>query len=101
MDTEDDLIYNLNVIKFLYLLYNPSNLEMEDLDKAEVIRVYVDTCWMANHYQFEKMFGHVVDYLVELRNKNNKPVPDDVSINKLKEAFDFKLCDQFDYHAYF
>ena len=101
LDSENDLIQNLNVIQFLYLLYNPSKLEMEDSDKAEVMRVFEDTCWMANYYHFEKMFGHVVDYLVELRNKNNKPVPDDTSIKKLKTAFDFKLCDQFDYHSYF
>lgn len=92
----------LYAIRFLYLLYNPSNLKMDTpANRAEVMRIYVDTCWAANHYNFTEMFGCVVDYLVQLRREANKAVPEDTFIEKLKSVFGFKLCDQFDYHSYF
>ena len=93
---------NVDNILFLYLLYNPANLEMNDpTARSEIMRVYVDTCWAGTHYDFKTMFGYIVDYLVELRKNNNKPIPETDAISKLKSNFNFDLCDQFDYHSHF
>lgn len=93
---------NVDSILFLYLLYNPTNLKMDDrTERSEIMRVYVDTCWAGTHYDFKTMFGHIVDYLVELRKNNNKPIPETDAISKLKSSFNFNLCDQFDYYSYF
>ena len=80
-----------------YLLYNPSNLNMEVKDKSEVISVYEDTCWCATHYHFEEMFGQIVDFLApRLAPKANIE-----QLQALKASFTFDLCDQDSYHTYF
>lgn len=50
-------------IQFLYLLYNPAGLPMEKREKAEILGIYEDACWCAEHYRFEEIFAHVVDFL--------------------------------------
>jgi hypothetical protein len=88
-------------IHFLYLLFDPTQLPLSGDEQTAVMEIYHDTCSSAKHYHFEEMFAHTVDYLVSLRNKNNKPVPDEAYLNKLKAAFKFTLCSQHDYHTYF
>ena len=84
-------------IQFLYLLYNPSKLSITGADREAVISVYEDTCWCAEHYHFEEMFGHVVDFLAPKLS----PKADKALLQKLKDAFKFDLCDQNDYMKYF
>lgn len=84
-------------IRFLYLLYNPTQLVMKVEDKAEVMAVYEDTCWCAKHYHFEEMFGHIVDFLAP----RLAPEVDKDQLESLKGSFRFDLCDQNDYMKYF
>ena len=77
-------------ILFLYFLYNPSSLQMPKEAKSEVMKVYDDTCWAANNYDFKAMFGYIVDFLIE-----QKPFHIDADyVTRLKNSFEFKLCDQ-------
>ena len=75
---------------FLYLLYDPSDLQMPQEAKNEIMRIYGDTCWAANNYDFKAMFGHIVDFLLE----KNKFDENAVDAKALKSAFSFMLCDQ-------
>ncbi|MBR5279429.1 MAG: hypothetical protein IKU26_00475 [Clostridia bacterium] len=88
-------------IQFLYLLYDPSSLALTGAKRDAVMQIYRDTCRTAQAYHFEQMFAHVVDYLVAYKTKKNKPVPDEVYLNRLKKAFTFHLCSQEDYNTYF
>lgn len=80
-------------IQFLYLLYNPTGLQIQEPDRSEVMRTYEDTCWCAEHYHFEEMFGYIVDYLAP----RICPGATEEELTPLKAAFRFKLCDQNSY----
>lgn len=84
-------------IQFLYLLYNPTELQIQEPDRLEVMRIYEDTCWCANHYHFEEMFGHIVDYLAP------KICPEALveELASIKGSFSFKLCNQESYYTLF
>lgn len=88
---------SVNGIKFLYLLYNPAKLQMESADKTELMKIYEDTCWCAEHYHFEEMFAHIVDFLAPIVCPKT-PIKEFIPI---KEAFRFKLCDQNTYRKQF
>jgi len=83
----------VKTIQFLYLLYNPTGLQIQEPDRSEVMRIYEDTCWCAEHYHFDEMFGYIVDYLVP------QICPDATGeeLAHLKATFRFKLCDQNSY----
>jgi len=97
LDSNGALLGDVETIQFLYLLYNPAKLVMEDTDKADVMSVYEDTCWCAKHYHFEEMFGHVVDFLTP----RLAPNADQELLRTLKDSFKFDLCDQDGYLKYF
>ena len=97
LDSKGALLGDVEQIQFLYLLYNPTKLAMEDEDKAEVMTVYEDTCWCAKHYHFEELFGHVVDFLAP----KLAPNADKDLLQALKDSFKFDLCDQYTYLKYF
>lgn len=80
-------------LQFLYLLYNPSALLISQDAKDEILRIYDDTCWAANNYDFKAMFGYIIDFLIE--HKGFRADADYVT--QLKNSFEFKLCDQNDY----
>ena len=80
-------------IQFLYLLYNPTGLQIQEPDRSEVMRIYEDACWCAEHYHFEEMFGYIVDYLVP----QICPGATGEELAHLKATFRFKLCDQNSY----
>lgn len=82
-------------VSFLYLLYDPSALSFDGQQGEEILRIHQETAQAAQRYDFELMFGHIVDYLVncfELPNGNAQA---------LKEAFHFRLCDQNTYRSCF
>ena len=80
-------------IQFLYLLYNPTDLSMPQIAKEEILHIYSDTCWAANHYDFKAMFGHIIDFLIAQKGFR----ADDIYVAQLKDSFDFMLCDQNNY----
>mgnify|MGYP006992205607 CR=1 FL=1 len=94
--------HNVDGILFLYLLYNPANLEIDNpTARSQIMDIYTDICRSCLSFDFKTMFGHMVDFLVDRRKKSNKPIPEDNAVNYLKSCFGFALCDQFDYHTYF
>ena len=80
-------------VLFLYFLYNPSSLQMPQVAKDEILQIYDDTCWAANHYDFKAMFGHIIDFLIAQKGFR----ADDIYVAQLKDSFDFMLCDQNNY----
>ena len=75
---------------FLYLLYNPSSLQMPQEAKDEILQIYDDTRWAANNKDFKAMFGHIIDFLIE--NKGFRAA--EAYVDNLKRSFRFELCDQ-------
>ena len=93
LTSENDLPGKVRDIHFLYLLFDPSDLQMEQEDKAAVMQIYQDTCWCAEHYHFAEMFGHIVDFLAP----RLAPQADKGQLETLKKAFQFDLRNQNDY----
>ena len=75
---------------FLYLLYNPSTLQMPAESGAEVMKIYRETCQVALEYEMETMFGCIVDYLTA----EAKIASTMESADHVKNAFRFILADQ-------
>ena len=84
-------------IQFLYLLYNPTELVLSDKSKKEILRIYHATCEAATNYDFKQIFGCVVDFLME----EQKYLISKADADKLKNNFQFALCDQNNYQSYF
>lgn len=82
-------------IRFLYLLYNPSKLSIEEHSAAQIMRIHQNTVQAAEGYHFERMFGHIIDFLIETHDFPADHAP------ALKKAFSFRLCDQDTYHSCF
>lgn len=83
-------------VLFLYLLYNPAELQLSPENKCQISRIFKDTCNAANNYCFEEMFGHIVDYLIQEKGITVHPK----KVEKLKSTFRFALCDQNNYKAF-
>ena len=84
-------------IQFLYLLYNPTELDLPPDSREEILRIYQATCAAAESYDFKQIFGYVVDFLMQ---KKEYAVTQE-NIAKLKNNFCFGLCDQNSYRSYF
>lgn len=82
---------------FLYFLYNPSELQMQQDAKDEILRIYNDTCWAATNYDFKEMFGYIIDFLI----KEKGFCAEDDYVANLKKSFKFILCDQNTYKDQF
>lgn len=80
-------------ILFLYLLYDPTELQLPTESKSEITQIYKDTCNAANNYRFEEMFGHIVDFLVQRSGSRT----DSQTLSHIKNTFRFALCSQKDY----
>ena len=84
----DELIYK--PIKFLYLIYNPEQLEFESEETKTAIRdIYYKTCNEAEAAVSKKLFRSVLCYL-----KENHFPKTDADIDLLSGKFEFSLCDQ-------
>lgn len=83
-------------VLFLYLLYNPCNLNLPEEYAEDVLRIYQDTCWAATSYDFTEMYGHIVDYFVRER----KISLSEAQIDAIKKSFRFALTDQTTYLNY-
>jgi hypothetical protein len=83
-------------VLFLYLLYNPTELHLDDGVRDEIIRIYNETCQTAIAYDFKVMFGHVVDFVGSIKKFNASKE----EIQHIKNSFEFVLCDQDSYQKY-
>ena len=77
-------------ILFLYLLYNPCDLQLPQDAREIILDIYDQTTRAADGYDFCAMFGHIVDYLI---GKNHLRAEQDYAA-QLKASFCFVLCDQ-------
>lgn len=84
-------------VQFLYLLYNPSELNLPQGSREEILRIYQATCAAAENYDFKRIFGYVVDFLMQ--KKEYAVTREDVA--KMKNNFRFALCDQNGYRKFF
>ena len=84
-------------IRFLYLLYNPTELILSEKRQKEVLGIYHATCEAATNYDFQQIFSCVVDFLME----EKKYSVTEAEVGVLKNNFCFALCDQHNYHNYF
>ena len=84
-------------VRFLYLLYNPTDLVLPQKSRERILRIYRDTCATAEDYDFKRIFGYVVDFLMQKK----KYAVSQESVTKLKKGFCFALCDQNSYRSYF
>ncbi len=81
---------------FLYLLYDPTGLSIEDDIKKDILQIYADTCWSAENFDFPRMFSLIVDYLVKYR----KIATATEDILFVKNSFSFMLCNQNTYTSF-
>lgn len=84
-------------IRFLYLLYNPTELSLSEKTKQEILRIFRATCEAATSYDFKKIFACVVDFLIEKKDYTATTA----DTEKLKSNFLFALCDQKNYQNFF
>lgn len=77
-------------ILFLYLLYNPSALQLPEESGVEIMKIYKDTCRTALAYEMEAMFGYIVEYLIS----EKKAESSGGTAEQVKGNFRFVLTDQ-------
>ena len=80
-------------VSFVYLLFDPSYLELPEERKDVILAIYKDTCQAANDFNFSEMFGHIADYLI----RENKMVLPKEKSDRIKESFHFQMADQITY----
>ena len=75
-------------IDFIYLLFNPKLIEIKE-GKAEIHRIYEQTCNECNSVDFKALFEVIVDYL-----QTQKGLGKDKNKAEIVNNFSFRLCDQ-------
>lgn len=83
-------------IKFLYLLYNPTNIKIVNPKHTErIVAAYNTQVSECNSIPFADLFGVVIDYLHKIKSVGNAT---ERETNTIKSAFTFELCDQNNYN---
>ncbi len=80
--------FEVKKIDFIYLLFNPKLIEIKD-GKAEIHRIYEQTCDECNSVDFKALFEVTVDYLQTVKHLGKDKNKADIVNN-----FSFRLCDQ-------
>lgn len=82
-------------IRFLYLLYNPTNIKIIDPKHTEkIMAAYNTQVSECNSIPFADLFRVVMDYLHDIKSVGDA---NEQEINIIKSAFTFELCDQNNY----
>ena len=82
-------------IKFLYLLYNPTNIKIVNPKHTErIMAAYNTQVNECNSIPFANLYGVVMDYLHGIKSVGSAT---EQEINIIKSAFTFELCDQNNY----
>jgi hypothetical protein len=81
---------------FIYLLYDPTGLEIEPEAKAEIDKIYKLTCAECNCIDFAELFRVILEFLNETKFKSalSSKERDDIVLN-----FTFTLESQNDYQT--
>ena len=84
--------FEIKNIEFIYLLFNPTLVEIEDKNaRSKIHQIYKNTCNECNAFDFKALFEVIIDYLKSLKKWNK-----DYKTNDLTDRFTFKLCSQED-----
>jgi hypothetical protein len=83
-------------IDFIYLLYDPTKLEIEENSKDVIVSIYERTCYESNLFNFKTLFGVILEYL---RNTKFIDAMSDDDISNVVENFTFTLASQENYKA--
>lgn len=76
---------------FIYLLYDPTDLEIESDIKTEIERIYERTCYECNLVDFAELFHVILEFLNE---KNFKMIATGDDIDNMALKFTFTLASQ-------
>jgi len=82
--------FDIKNIEFIYLLFNPKLIEIEDEKaKSKIHKIYTQTCNECNLVDFKKLFEVIIEFLkIECR------IDENVFTEDLVSRFNFNLCDQ-------
>ena len=78
-------------IDFIYLLYDPTELDMESDTKAEIDRIYARTCHECNLVDFAELFHIILEFLNEYKFKM---IASSDEIDNMVLKFTFTLASQ-------
>ena len=82
--------FELRDIEFIYLLFDPTLIEIKDEKAKEKIHeIYKNTCDECNATDFKALFEVIIDYLKSYKKWNK-----DIETSDLAKDFTFKLCSQ-------
>ena len=56
-------------IDFIYLLYDPTELDIESDAKDEIDRIYERTCYECKLVDFAELYRHILEFLVATKFK--------------------------------
>lgn len=76
---------------FIYLLYDPTDLEIESDIKTEIERIYERTCYECNLVDFAELFHVILEFLNE---KNFEMIATGDDIDNMALKFTFTLASQ-------
>ncbi|MBQ9785499.1 MAG: hypothetical protein IJW29_08355 [Clostridia bacterium] len=78
-------------IDFIYLLYDPTELDMESNAKAQIDRIYERTCYECNLVDFSELFCVILNFL---RAEKYAGAVSDDEIDEMILKFTFSLASQ-------
>lgn len=82
-------------IKFIYLIYNPTNITIvNSKHEKKIIEAYNNQISECNSIPFDNLFSVILDYLDSIKSID---IASKENIEVIKKAFSFELCDQFNY----
>ena len=76
---------------FIYLLYDPTELDLPPQAKDEIDNIYHRTCYESNMIDFAKLFRTLLEFLQDTKYKG---VMSDCEINNLVNTFTYTLAPQ-------
>ena len=87
--------FTIKKTDFVYLLYDPSHLDISEDAKAEINSIYQQTCRECNLIDFAELYRAILQFLAA-KTYQNVPSSD---IDKLVDLFSFTLSSQKTYQA--
>ena len=82
--------FDIKNIEFIYLLFNPKLIEIEDEKaKSKIHKIYTRTCYECNLVDFKNLFEVIIEFL-----KMEYKIGESVSVELLMDKLTFSLCDQ-------
>ena len=75
-------------IDFIYLLYDPVDLPIENVsDREEILRIYGIECQESESIDFKGLFHDILVFLAEKKGSNQ-------AVERISKEFSFRMCSQ-------